>query len=313
MDRLPQGEVRQYLNSYIANLERPSNAIRGYSIQDVQFVNPYSPSTSSWSWKPQDSDDSYAATFLSVVARYMDCSKDTAWLKQASSFNPNETNLQVLKHIAYNNLVLTTNDSTTGLAHTFQSLEKYPVYFTQDNTEVYKGLIDFVRILKQVGDSDANYYQSFADGVAAGIKNHLFLNNVQAVNLATGAIINVSGFSSAWNGATNPIPNSFYPGAVTQLFPVALGVPVGSDKNSAGLQTLNAMAPGWCNRLYDTQGKDPFMILGYGAALLGDRASAQCQLNFFAQKAQYGGATITVSGLSFYQRTLNLLNGLPAF
>ncbi|MBC7369949.1 MAG: Ig-like domain-containing protein [Bdellovibrionaceae bacterium] len=308
IDRLPSSEVKQYLNSYMASLDKPTATSPGYTIQDVTFANPASPATSASSKKPQDSDDSYASTILSVASRYVACNDadGRAWLSSISTFGSGETNLQVLKKIAAKNLTDTTKDSPTGLIHTFQDLNKYPIYYTEDNTEVYKGLNDFTKLLSRVGDADAGFYGQAASTVAAGIQTYLFMNNQAVSNLSNGVRLNVSGFGVAWQ---NGISDNFYPGAVTQLFPVALGVPMPDATNKTALATLNAMAPSWCNRLYDTNGRDPFMILGYGAALLGDQASAQCQLDFFAQQAQAGTATITVTGLGYYQRTVNLLRG----
>ena len=306
IDRVPASEIKIYLNSYMANLERPTSNTLGYNIQDVTFADPYNPSASVAAKKPQDSDDSYAATILSVATRYVQCSGDRAWLNEVSAFGTGESNLQVLKKIAYYNLILPSRSTSTGLVHTFQNLAKYAIYYTEDNTEAYKGINDFAKLLSSIGDTEASAHAQVAMGIANGISNNLFVTNQNVTDLGTGSAITVSGFNVNWQG---PITNNFYPGAVTQLFPVALGVPMSLAKNAAALATLNAMAPGWCNRLYDTQGKDPFMILGYGAAVLGERALAQCQLDYFAQLAQSNGATITVTGLGYYQRTLNVLAG----
>ncbi len=308
IDRLPLQETRQYLDSYMANLEKPSVSGKGYNIQDITFANPYQTSTSAATKKAQDSDDSYAATILSVASRYIACSNDTAWLNEPSKFGSGETNLQVLKKIADFNLVETTKDSSTGLVHTFQDLKKYAMYYTEDNAEAYKGLVDFSRLLSSIGDNQSQDYALVASGIAYAINNILFINQI-VPNLMTGSGNNISGYALGYSGIIEPITNNFYPGAVTHLFPTALGVPISAAHASSAVDALNKTAPNWCNQVYDASGRDPFMILGYASAVLGDRTSAQCQLDFYARQAQLGTATITVSGLGFYQRTVNVLQG----
>ena len=280
VDRVP-AEVKQYLNLYIAHLEP------GWNIQDVTFDDPYHPETSTWEKKAQDSDDSYAATFLSLAARYVRVTGDTAW------FN---ANLATLKNIAYYNLAVPQN--ANGLVRVFQAHSSNDVYYTEDNCEDYKGLMDFSAELSAVGDPDASYYAAVAGPIATAVGNLMYLPNDGA-------------FAVVWNGAVNPLSASpgYYPRGVTQAFPQGYQLPVAQSEEDAAWSYLNAQFPSFWNGQYDA---DPFTITGYTAALRGDTSIATAAQQR-VQDMVAAGQAVPINDLSFYTRIDQVLAGGAPF
>jgi hypothetical protein len=85
-----------------------------------------------------DSDDSYAATFLSLASRYVTISGNNSWL---------QANLQKLKDISYSNLARSMKPS--GLTTVFQhSQNTTNASYLMDNCEGYRGLRDFAQLLR---------------------------------------------------------------------------------------------------------------------------------------------------------------------
>lgn len=123
--------VKTYLNLYIKNLTPQFN------IRDVIFDFTQGGVTGPVQFQRQDSDDSYAATFLSLAVAYTRITGDTAW------FN---ANILTLKKIADNNLVNSEYPSS-GLTHVFQQQSLYDLGYLEDNCEVYRGLKDFADYL----------------------------------------------------------------------------------------------------------------------------------------------------------------------
>ncbi len=121
-------------------------------------------------------------------------------------------NLPILKSIAYANLGAP--QKPNGLISVFRqdyappthstycaSFTPSSVAYTEDNTENYRGLVDFSNALKALGDADSSYYSQVAASVAAGIQGR-----------TDGSVFYVA------DSENTPNPN-FYPGTVTQVFP----------------------------------------------------------------------------------------------
>ena len=146
--------IRVYLDLYLSKLEP------NLSIRDVDF--PFGrANTSSFTLVMSDSDDSYAATLLSLTARYLRGSQNWAWW---------DKNKARLKDIAYRNIAVSVK--ANGLTSVFQSPRSQTnnAGYLMDNVEVYCGLRDFTSLLKERGDTaDAAYYDQFAKNMAAAM------------------------------------------------------------------------------------------------------------------------------------------------
>lgn len=266
--------ARGYLDLYLRNL----NA--NYSIDDVHFPEGRA-NTSNFTKALSDSDDSYAATFLSLVARYLRASNNWSWW---------EANKAMLKHVAYHNLARAVKPN--ALTNTFQAPRSntWPVAYLMDNCEVYRGLRDFAAVLRERGDGDAAYYDSFATAIAGGI--------LKLFRTTEGAFV-VSDASPA-------VETSFYAGTTCQVFPQAFGVAEAAPLFGHGWNWLNRNSPTWEDGRYDPY---PWAVLGFVAARRGLFTQARTQLATIDRKFASTRAQVTINELGFYQRTRNVLAG----
>lgn len=285
VDRIP-GEVKQYLNLYISRLRAD------FTIEDITFADPYHPESSAFSPQAPDSDDSYAATFLSLAVRYVRVTGDDAWWT---------TNLPTLKNIAYN--VLAVPQNPNGLVRTFVQPSSNDLYQTEDNCEVYKGLGDFAALLKDKGDVDAQYYSDVAAPIATAIQNMMY----QPSDGAFSVVYNCSGGSCAVNPLSSA-GSAYYPRGVTQAFPTAYRLPIASTELDAAWRYLNNQFTSWEDGRYSS---DPFLVAAYAAALRGFSIDVQ-RANTALQHVQNLAATgqpVYVQNLGFYSRIQSVLNG----
>ena len=180
--------IRTYLDLYISKLEP------NMSIKDVNF--PFGrANTSSFNLVLADSDDSYAATTLTLATRYLRASQNWAWW---------DKNKLRLKDIAYRNIALAIKPN--GLSSVFQAPRNLANNsgYLMDNSEVYRGLKDFAAMLKERGDiADGAYYESFANGIGTAMTT-LFSPTSSAFRMAD---------------LSTQTETSFYPGTSCQVFP----------------------------------------------------------------------------------------------
>lgn len=268
--------IRTYLDLYLSRLE--SNG----TIQDVNFNDA---SLQSVTLVPSDSDNSYVATLLTLVARYLRASNNWTWwnLKKPLLRQLAELNIAALQ-------------KTNGLCRVFQSPQSSPVGhlgYLMNNAEDYRGLRDFASVLVQRGETaDGNRYNNIATAIAQGMTIVLW-------DPAR------SGFRVSDEDARAD-PSSFYPGATCQVFAQAFNVSELSVYFSQAYQFLNTSKPQWPSEVYDPF---PWAILGYVAAKRGDTTRATLQMQAsdsrFATAPQY----LTINELGFYLRTRGILNG----
>lgn len=268
--------IRTYLDLYLSRTE--SN----YTIQDVNFNDL---SLQNITLVPSDSDNSYAATLLTLVSRYLKASSNWAWW---------ELHKAQLKNIIYANIA--TVQKPNGLCRVFQLPRTSPVSnfgYLMNNIEDYRGLRDYAAILAQRGESaDANYYNNIATTITQSIIIYLW-DSAR------------SGFRVSDQDARADT-STFYPGATCQIFPQAFNVPELSSYYTQAYQFLNTYAPQWTQEVYDPY---PWTILGYVAAKRGDTARAVLQLQASDLKFATHPEYLTINELGFYQRTRSLLNG----
>jgi hypothetical protein len=268
--------IRTYLDLYLQKLEADA------TIQDVNFPQGRA-NTEMFVKVLSDSDDSYAATFLSLVARYLRASQNWSWWN---------TNKSKLKTMAYRNLAVMAK--ANGLTSVFQPPRNAgnAIGYLMDNCEVYRGLRDFASLLRDRGDTaDANYYDAFASGISRGIGAGLF-DTARA------------GFTAG--DFTSQAATTFYPGTTCQVFPQAFGVVELAQYFDRAWNYLQANSPGWADGRYDPY---TWNVLGFTAAKRGDFATAQAQMRTTEQKFIAQRPLVTINELGFYQRTRNLVSG----
>lgn len=299
VDRIPD-DVKNYMNLYL----RSTSA--DFSIKDIFFdvgadgVNFNSPQyEANGVGQFSDSDDSYAATILSLAARYYEVTCDKSWFY---SMVPGKeyTVLDALKNIATNNLIK--SQWPNGLIHVFQNAPVYYIAYTEDNAEAYRGLVDFAVLLRSFGEGSATTYQSAADKVAAAMQNILFVNN-----LASGAIaLNKPGYAYVWgnnisfSAPAEPLNNpvKFYPDAVTQIFPEAYCMNMPQYQHDAGWNFLDSMFPLYTTNAYEN---DPWVLIGLAAANAGKNDLAQ-KMQAKAENSFASGIPVPINNWSFHRR-----------
>lgn len=267
--------VRVYMDLYISKLE--SNC----SIQDVHFpfgrANP-----ANFTLALADSDDSYAATLLSLAVRYLRASQNWAWW---------DKNKARLKDMAYRNIALSIKPN--GLTSVFQSPRSQTnnAGYLMDNAEVYRGLRDFATLLKERGDTaDAAYYNLFANGIATAMGG-LFSASTSAFRMAD---------------LSTRTETTFYPGTTCQVFPQVFGVTELSGYYEPAWNFFNSKTPGWEKGILDPY---PWAVLGLAAAKRGQSALAKAQLASIEKTFSINRPLITINELGFYQRTQSVLAG----
>jgi hypothetical protein len=266
--------VRAYLDLYIANLQ-PDRTVRDVILVSDQPVL----------FQDSDSDDSYAATFISLAVTYARVSGDRAWFI---------ANLPVIRDVAARNLIH--NRSPRGLTYNYQDPTKGRVAYLQDNTEVYRALADLAAYLASIGNNaEARTYATEAATTLRGIQT-LF-----------------DASTSTWRwAADSDVPLSTtacYPDAVSQVFPEAFGVPVPAAWRAAGYAHLNRYQSAWPTSMCPDY---PWVLLGYVAAIRGDTQRARAKLSHIerlaAEPANRG--LITINELGWYRLTQEALRAV---
>jgi hypothetical protein len=268
--------IRSYLDLYLRSMTLAD------TIDDISFpfgrVNP-----SVFTKVASDSDDAYAATFVSLAVRYVRASRNWTWW---------EANKARIKEVAYRNLALTAK--RTGLTSVFQAprSQTNSVGYLMDNCEGYRGLRDLASLLRERSElNEANYYDLLATNAASGILSQTF-------NVAGGA------FTPSDANLTPEV--SFYPGSTCQIYPQAFGLIELAPKFDAAWAYLNRTTPGWEDGHCDPY---PWAILGTVAAMRGQTVTARAQLASIEKKFASNRALVTINEMGFYQRTKSILAG----
>lgn len=212
--------------------------------------------------KSYDSTDSYAATFLCVVAKYYEKTGDLAYL---------QANSQDLQRLL--NPIRQTMDK--GL--TFAKPD-YRIKYLMDNCEVYEGLVAAEKIydllqLPALRDEAAALKQEVFDA----IENHMWIEEGGYYEVALG-VNNDSAWAFTWT--------NFYPCATAQLFTISCGLLAPNDPRAIHLYNQ-------FNVYYSTGERkatweemsipDSFYwgSLAYTAALMGDNARLETYMTLY--------------------------------
>lgn len=212
--------------------------------------------------KSYDSTDSYAATFLCVVAKYYEKTGDLAYL---------QANSQDLQRLL--NPIRQTMDK--GL--TFAKPD-YRIKYLMDNCEVYEGLVAAEKLYTALGLTElcaeaADLKKQIFDA----IEEHMWMEEEGYYEVALG-VNNDSAYAFTWT--------NFYPCATAQLFPIFCGLLEPTDARSVHLYNqFNAyFSTGERKATWEEMSTpDTFYwgALAYVAALMGDNVRLETYMTLY--------------------------------
>lgn len=153
-----------------------------------------------------DSTDSYAATFLTVLDKYLEKTGEVSFITEHGE--------EILK--VYNAMISTLYGNLT------YAKSDYQVIYTMDNSEVYAGLLSAEKLFDALGnEATADECAVKAEALKAALEEKLWNNN----GYYEGGI-NLDG-----NVAVPYIINQYYPSGSAQFFPIIFNL-IESDKKS---------------------------------------------------------------------------------
>lgn len=215
-----------------------------------------------------DSQDSYAATFLTLARKYVEVvPDDIAWLKRYSK------QLRLIGKALY-----ATIDYPTHRINHFSPNNKdglsvaklhYQAKYTMDNSEVNEGLKDMVWLEKNViSAGNPSFYEKLLRSNTEGFSN-LWDPSVSAYYV--------------YEGDATPNWRTFYPDAECQLWPILCGVISPTSSRAISLyDTFNLHYTDWQN------GKPSVAPLCYIAGLMNDTTRVNAYLLYVQDILQKG-------------------------
>jgi hypothetical protein len=239
----------------------------------------YAPGTNTeTSTGKMDSADSYAATFISLLRKYYDATKDKAFLVA------NRTKIRLARDVFVNR---------TWVANSKRTIAKpsYPIEFLMDNCEVLEALENIKALESELGllndtqgavDTEVALVQSRLTDLQVGIE--------QLYNPAKGLY-----FSSddAMKKGDIDIDTKFYPNATAQLAPIWTGVLSGSNTKQARASDLwqkfnaawdqpNVVKKNWTSGSIPDD--FPWVAVTFTAALMNDTTRAEKHIRWLQDK-----------------------------
>jgi hypothetical protein len=219
--------------------------------------------------KKFDSQDSYAATFLTLARKYVEAvPADTSWLRGYSN------QLESIGN-AISACVADSNhpygpDNYDGLT---VAMPFYTAKYTMDNSEVNEGLRDMVWLEQRIiTNNDVSYFQDLLSNQDRGFAN-LWDSTSSAY------------FDAEGDTGTNW--GVFYPYAVCNLYPIWCGVIPPSSPRALGLwSSFNAHFPKWQNGVWYAD--YPWTIVCYAAAVMGDTSRVNSYLAYIQNLLETG-------------------------
>jgi len=212
--------------------------------------------------KSYDSTDSYAATFLCVVAKYYEKTGDLAYL---------QANSQDLQRL------LNPIRQTMHQGLTFAKPD-YRIKYLMDNCEVYEGLVAAEKLYTALGltafcDEAADLKKQIYDA----IEEHMWMEEEGYYEVALG-VNNDSAYAFTWT--------NFYPCATAQLFPIYCGLLAPTDARSIHLYNKfnEYFSTGERKATWEEMSTpDTFYwgALAYVAALMGDNARLETYMTLY--------------------------------
>lgn len=246
----------QWMKWYMSHLNRSQGSSQDElpgSIDDYRFDSSSGVETSMGT---MDSVDSYAATALSLAnATYLTGNRGLR--------------LFVKSHLADYELMarILIAPAPEGVLQPDEldiALPSYPVEFTMDNAEVYRGLQDFASLEAAVGRiAQASNYSQWASRIRAAMLSNMW--DAQ------------QGIWDWYTGVSTPA-STYYPGSTAQMWPILNGVVSPSSTYAKkGWQAFVTAWPQWSkDQIGDTF---PDVYIARAAELMGDNEGARTFLN----------------------------------
>ena len=262
--------VRRYMDWHFAHLntaETDYNGVDG-TIYDYTVTLSYGKVVSEKininadGKKSYDSTDSYAATFLCVVAKYYEKTGDLAYLM---------ANSQDLRRLL--NPIRQTMH--TGL--TFAKPD-YRIKYLMDNCEVYEGLVAAEKLYTALGLTElCAEATELKQQVYDAIEEHMWMEEEGYYEVALG-VNNDSAYAFTWT--------NLYPCATAQLFPIYCGLLEPTDARSIHLYNKfnEYFSTGERKATWEEMSTpDTFYwgALAYVAALMGDNARLETYMTLY--------------------------------
>jgi hypothetical protein len=248
--------VLRYMEWYISRLNGPDRFGLDGTIYDHHWQDGREASLFDY-----DSADSYAATFLYLVARYVFSTGDVGFVAR---------NLPALTRVA--SVCLALQDPEDGLVWAKPD-RRYK--FLMDNAEVQLGLEAWAEALRTIGLwSEAQPYAEAASRIRAAVEAELW---------------DEDGGTYSWGKTprgTRAVRRRWYPDTVCQLYPAVFGLidPHG-ERNQALLDRLEKLYPRWASMGHGDQ--FPWTLVAYAFAIGGRPEGAAGFIE--AARARYTG------------------------
>jgi len=237
--------VEAWMNWYIRHLNWPDDHGIYGTVYNYRVSDGVESSTVSY-----DSADSYAATFLSLAEALYNTGDPGAQAFVRNTIG--EYDLNVIGNI------ITNLQQTNGLVF---AKPDYPIEYLIDNSEDYRGLCDFADLAMQAWHDTAtrDWYAAHASSIQSGIQTVLYIPSTRLYYLYVGSVA--------------PNLSTFYPDAVSQLYPGVNGVVSGSQA-SLSYTKFNRAWPGWPDLSFTNQANPfPWCVISYAGYLAGDASN----------------------------------------
>jgi hypothetical protein len=260
-DQTRISQVKAWIMWYINHLNWPDYGGIYGTVYDYTVYGRAETSTQDY-----DSADSYAATFLSLTWALWETGESGA---QAFIKGIGEYDFNVVGNI------ITNLQQSTGLVH---AKPNYPIEFTIDNSEDYRGLMDLADLMVAAwGDTNgSDWYIAHATELQNGIQSVLYDSRLKLYYTAVGA--------AAPNLAT------WYPDSVAQLSPITNDVIAASSGQAKTIYSkFNGAWPAWDKLSFNSQDVFPWAVVSYAAGLMGDTSRANTYLTTIENKYQEVG------------------------
>lgn len=234
--------VRDWIVWYLGHMNEVDRfGLRG-TVYDYQWVAGREVSDNDY-----DSADSYAATFLTLVARHFFTTGDGALVVE---------NMHKIETVAGVILALMDEDDLTWA----KADRRFK--FLMDNAEVYRGLADWADVLRTLGFwRQGDLWASVAERVRVAVDRELWIESQGAYSWAKTSI------------GTRAIRRRWYPDTTAQLFPILFGlIDPDSPRAKALIAKVNESYPGWPNLA--TGDQFPWALTAFVNAAAGDREMA---------------------------------------
>ncbi|MDP2873227.1 MAG: hypothetical protein Q8P31_11920 [Bacillota bacterium] len=232
--------VRDWIVWYLTHM----NEVDRFGLRGTVYDHQWGASGVENSMDDYDSADSYAATFLTLVARYFFTTGDAGLVLQ---------HLEKLETVAGVCLALQDEDGLTW-ANADRRFK-----FLMDNSEVYRGLADWAEVLRTLGLwQQGDVWAAVAESVRLAVDRELWVESRGAYTWAKTPF------------GQRAIRRRWYPDTAAQLYPILHGLidPDGPRAKSL-IAMVNSSYPGW--PWLATGDQFPWAVIAYVNAVAGDR------------------------------------------